>query len=381
MIRTLRLRNFKCFADQLLNLGPLTLLSGLNGTGKSSVIQSLLLLRQSYQQGLLSKKGLALNGDLVRIGTAQDALFEGAQETQISFRLGWEQGLEAEWKFDYNKESDVMNLASEPVNEEVFQTSLFKDEFHYIQAERIGPRSSFEMSDYQVRQHRQLGTSGEFTAHFLSLFDREDIPNRLLGHTSAKSNQLLAQVEAWLSEVSPGTRLSFESHPGMDLVRLKYSFTSGKMVSNPYRPTNVGFGITYTLPVLVALLSAKRGTLLLVENPKAHLHPQGQVRIGELIARAVNGGVQIVLETHSDHVLNGIRLAVHSGKIEPNNVNLHYFRRGEIDGQACCEVMSPKIDHNGRIDKWPEGFFDELDKSLEALLQPRRVDGSGNGVQ
>ncbi len=380
MIRKLRLRNFKCFADQTLNLGQLTMLSGLNGTGKSSVIQSLLLLRQSYQQRLLPNKGLALNGDLVRIGTAQDALFEGAQEMQIGFDLAWHQGIEAEWRFDYNRESDVMNLASKPVNRDIFQTSLFKDEFHYLQAERIGPRTSFETSDYQVRQHKQLGTRGEFTAHFLSLFERETIPNHLLGHDSAKSNQLRAQVEAWLGEVSPGTRLSFKSHSEMDLVSLQYSFTSGKMVSNQYRPTNVGFGITYTLPVLVALLSARPGSLLLLENPEAHLHPQGQVQIGELIARAACGGVQILLETHSDHMLNGIRLAVHSGKIEPDKVKLHYFRREERNNQAFFEVVSPQIDRDGRIDHWPEGFFDEWDKSLEGLLQPRRMNGYGNGV-
>ena len=82
----------------------------------------------------------------------------------------------------------------------------------------------------------------------------------------------------------------------------------------------------------MALLSAKRGTLVLLENPEAHLHPQGQVRIGELIARTAASGVQILVETHSDHVLNGIRLAVHAGKIEPDQVKLQYFKRGEKNG-------------------------------------------------
>lgn len=87
MIARLSLRNFKCFSDQSLQFKPLTLLTGLNGTGKSSVLQALLLLRQSYQQGLLAEKGLALNGDLAHIGTARDALFEGAEEDIIGFRL------------------------------------------------------------------------------------------------------------------------------------------------------------------------------------------------------------------------------------------------------------------------------------------------------
>ncbi|HAX88752.1 MAG TPA: DUF3696 domain-containing protein, partial [Cyanobacteria bacterium UBA11370] len=90
MIRSINLINFKPFVNQLLQFKSLTLLSGLNSTGKSSVLQSLLLLRQSYQQGLLPKTGLALNGELVQIGTAKDALYEGAQEDFIGFDIFWQ---------------------------------------------------------------------------------------------------------------------------------------------------------------------------------------------------------------------------------------------------------------------------------------------------
>src|SRR5947209_6033760 len=76
---------------------------------------------------------------------------------------------------------------------------------------------------------------------------------------------------------------------------------------------------------------------------------------------------QIVLETHSDHILNGIRVAVHDGKLAPDNVQIHFFQR-QKDGQA--QVLSPRIDRNGRIDQWPNGFFDEWDKNLELLLLP-----------
>jgi predicted ATPase len=112
VIRQLRLQNFKRFEDQSLELGALTLLSGLNGMGKSSVLQSLLLLRQSYQQGLLESTGLALNGDLVHIGTARDALFEDAKEDKIGFVLTFADGNEATWQFDYDPEADILGLAS-----------------------------------------------------------------------------------------------------------------------------------------------------------------------------------------------------------------------------------------------------------------------------
>jgi predicted ATPase len=365
VINKLLLRNFKRFEYQCLEFGTLTLLSGLNGMGKSSVLQSLLLLRQSYQQGLLESTGLALNGDLAHLGTGKDALFDGA-DGGIGFAIVFDNSTTASWQFGYVAEATVLKLDSSEVPSEIYQFSLFGDSFQYLQAERVGPRTSFAMSDFQVRQHRQLGTMGEYTAHFLSIFRDMEIPNPMLSHPKAKSFNLLSQVEAWLGEISPGTRIHITDSPGMDLVSLQYSFG----LSNEYRATNVGFGITYTLPVITAILSAQPGALLLLENPEAHLHPKGQARMGNLLAQAASQGVQIILETHSDHVLNGIRLAVHGGKLDPDLVRLHFFQRQESQGQTISEVISPRMNRKGRMDQWPDGFFDEWDNSLTALLQP-----------
>ncbi|MEG4171090.1 MULTISPECIES: DUF3696 domain-containing protein [unclassified Microcoleus] len=379
MITSLHLVNFKPFANQLLEFKKLNLFSGLNSTGKSSVMQSLLLLRQSYQQGLLPEKGLALNGDFVNVGTARDALFEGAKEDLIGFDIVWENNSEGLWRFKYDQEVDVLNIVSEQVTSEVYKSNLFGNNFHYLQAERIGPRPFNEMSDYQVRQLGQLGIKGEYAAHFLAINGRKVIPNSSLSHpegklntqikkeqSTAKSMDLIDQVEAWMGEVSPGTRLKIDAKSDVDLMSFQYSYGD----SNPYRATNVGFGISYTLPIIVAALASTPGTIILIENPEAHLHPQGQVKMGQLLALAASGGVQVVIETHSDHVLNGIRLAVHGGKIDPKDVQLHYFQRQNKEGQAVTEVISPKIDRNGRIDRWPDGFFDEWDNSLEILLEP-----------
>jgi predicted ATPase len=377
MISSVSLQNYKCFENQLLKLNALTLLSGLNGTGKSSAIQSLLLLRQSYQQNLLRTTGLALNGDLIHIGTAKDALFEGAKEDMIGFKLALGDGtVKGTWRFNYNRESDVLALDLQDPEvvdfihspNAIYNSSLFGSDFQYLQAECLGPRRFFETSDFMVSQRKQLGSAGEYTAQFLAIFGKESIRNSTLGHPEAASNTLQDQVEAWLGEVSPGTRISLTPNLGTDTISLQYSFVTGNQVSNKYRATNVGFGITYALPIIVAALSAVPGSLLLIENPEAHLHPQGQARIGELLALAASCGVQVVIETHSDHVLNGIRLSVHGGKLSPDKVQLHYFQRRQQDGQAF--ITSPLIDKNGRIDQWPDGFFDEWDKSLETLLMP-----------
>jgi predicted ATPase len=375
MINSLYLMNFKPFENQLLEFRPLTLLSGLNSTGKSSILQSLLLLRQSYQQKLLSKTGLALNGDLVNIGTAQDALFEGAKEDLIGFDVVWQNDTKGMWRFNYDKELDVLNLTSQPVTEEVYQASLFTNKFYYLQAERIGSRKYYDMSDFSVKE-KNIGIKGENTAFFLSLNEKQFIFNSKLSHPNVKteskgslpdqekSQDLIDQVEAWMGEISPGTRITISPKPDVDLISMQYSYGDSKL----YRATNVGFGISYTLPIIVAILASEPGTLILLENPEAHLHPKGQSKMGELLALAASCGVQIIVETHSDHVLNGIRLAVHDGKIKPEDVQLHYFERPEKEGMMVSKVTSPNIDKNGRIDQWPDGFFDEWRNILAKLI-------------
>ncbi|MEA5599369.1 DUF3696 domain-containing protein [Rivularia sp. UHCC 0363] len=374
MIRSLRLINFKAFENQQLEFRPLTLLSGLNSTGKSSVIQSLLLLRQSYEQELLEEIGLALNGDLVEIGNAQDAFYENASDDYIEFTITNEDNKQGVWRFNYeleNKETELLDIdfsSSTKPGDAIYESSIFNKrlKFHYLQAERIGPRLVNDMSDYKVRRLKQLGTKGEYAGHFLNVYGREPIPIANLAYPQAKSMDLIDQVEGWMREVSPGTRITINSYPDIGMTNSQYSYGD----SNLRRSTNVGFGISYTLPILVAVLSSEPDTLILIENPEAHLHPKGQAKMGELLALAASCGIQIVMETHSDHVLNGIRVAVHDGKLDPGYVQLHYLQRRENRGLTFTEVVSPNIDRNGRIDKWPDGFFDEWDKSLDALLEP-----------
>ena len=373
MITELHVQNFKCFEDRTIPLNYLTLLSGLNGMGKSTIIQAFLLLRQSHD-GYGRITGLDLNGELTSLGTARDVRFENAQTDEMSISFVNEHMGSLLWRFGIDPATDVLMVQQGPdqVCPNLAQLNLFNNNFHYLNAERLGPRNLLGTSDFQVRQLRQLGAQGQFTIHFLSLFGNEDIPVTDLQHPNAMSLSLLNQVEAWLSEISPGARLNITSVPEMDLVGLRYSFTFGRNETNPYRTTNVGFGLTYTLPILVAILSSKPGSLILLENPEAHLHPRGQSLMGELFARAAAVGVQIIVESHSDHVLNGIRVAVRQERVAPDQVTIHFFRRDEETGEHT--IISPQIDHDGRITEWPEHFFDEYEKSLEALLMPRSVE-------
>lgn len=367
MIESIELSNFKCFERQTIQLRALTLLAGLNSSGKSTVIQSLLLLRQSYLENVLPSIGLTLNGKLAQLGTARDVLFEEADIDEIGFELKDRRPASLRVRFVYRGESDVLKIELCEESGNIWTTSLFNDEFQYLRAERVGPRTSFGMSDYEARHHRQVGSSGEFTAHFLSLFGSETVNLPPLLHDKATSATLQAQVEAWMSEISPGVRLTVKGHPEMDLMTFSVAYSLGHQVASAeYRPTNVGFGITYALPIVVATLAARAGSILIIENPEAHLHPRGQVKIGELLSQAAEAGIQVVIETHSDHVLNGIRLAVHKRKADSLNVAL-YHSKWELGGKSPSLAMV-QIRDDGRLSEWPDGFFDEFERSLDQML-------------
>lgn len=363
MIDSINLKNFKIFADQSISLAPLTLLSGLNGVGKSSAMQALSLLRQSHEAGLLREDGFLLNGELVEIGTGEDLLHENASDSEIAIELS-EDGAPAKWQVEYVQEGDVLRYAeSAPEAAGV----LFGAGFQYLRADRVNPMVSYPKSFHAVSQRRFLGSRGEYAAHFLSHFQDERIAHKSLKYQGSKATLgLLPQVNAWMQEFSPGASINVHEIEKTDFVRLSFTFGAGIDASNPYRPTNVGFGLTYSLPIVIACLSTAPGGIILLENPEAHLHPQGQVAMGRLMALTAAAGVQVVVETHSDHVLNGIRVAVKQGALDAEKARVHFFRREVASGAAAID--SPAITEQGKLSFWPDGFFDQWDKSLDELL-------------
>ena len=366
MIEALRLKNLKAFKERTIPLTALSLLSGLNGAGKSTVLQSLALLRQSYESGLLRDTGLLLNGELVELGTGRDVLYEGAEDEWIEIELT-EDGRRTAWAVRYGMSEDVLHFPPEGRSEA--KGALFASAFQYLRADRVNPATSYSKSYHAVRSRNFMGARGEYAAHFLSQFQNNPVSEPLRRRMNEGfTTGLLSQANAWMQEFSPGVRVDVKDVENTDFVRLSYSFglSAGLGSSNPYRPTNVGFGLTYSLPIVIACLSTPPGGLVLFENPEAHLHPQGQVAMGRLLALTASTGVQIIVETHSDHILNGIRLAIKDGVLKARQATPHFFRRHAETGAA--EIETPTLTEQGRLSFWPEGFFDQWDKSLDALL-------------
>ena len=154
---------------------------------------------------------------------------------------------------------------------------------------------------------------------------------------------------------------------------LKYSFNKPNdfVSSDEFNATNVGYGLSYALPIIVALLTASANSLIIIENPEIHLHPHGQSELAKLIARTAQTGVQIIVETHSDHIINGILVATKQFESEGKGVDrnrVQLFNCKKNDDVQTAEVTPINIIGDGKIDVQPEGFFDQTEKDLSYLL-------------
>lgn len=374
MLQEVTLTNFKCFEHLRLPCAPITLLCGLNGMGKSSVLQALLVLRQSIEAAWHQvPEELVLGGDRADLGTGADVLFEDAKTNTVGIevrdgRIPKPYGL----FFEYISRADELLTVKESetyrwgAEKKWSDTPPVGGNLFYINAERNGPRKLYPLSE-TVGRWGNLGSRGELAlAYWNSHKDRvlmEKDP-RGVGQSNRK---LSAILEYWLDSISPGSHLHLEPLHDADALLARFSFDRpGDVETRPYRATNVGFGLSYTLPVLISLLSPP-GTLCLIENPEAHLHPRGQTRLAELAVRASMAGVQVIVETHSDHFMDGVRISVHDGLVSPQEVAIHYFER---EGGRTV-VSSPALDTEGRLSSWPAGFFDQHEHNLARLLEPR----------
>ncbi|MCX4758283.1 AAA family ATPase [Kitasatospora purpeofusca] len=378
MLENVGITNFKAFARQDIALAPFTLLTGLNSSGKSTVLQSLALLRQSQGAGLLhlyeDGGGFLLNGELVELGTGQDVRHDTyvrhesdlSDDRSITLSVTTD-GTRFVWSAAYGREDDLLRMTDCPMGPDAYaadECSLFQSGFQYLKADRIVPAVSYPRSHQAAVGRGFLGSRGEHTVNFLRAHQDDFVSAGALRLDDTHSASLLSQTEAWMQRLCPGVNLQAVGIDGTDTVRLSYGFGSGVSASNRYRPTNVGFGLTYALPIVVACLSAQPGSLILLENPEAHLHPQGQTWLAYLAVAAVAAGAQVIVETHSDHVLNGLRIAVKDGRIPASSTAVHFFRRHE----QTAEVISPVMGEDGMLSEWPTGFFDEWENSLEKLL-------------
>lgn len=364
-INKVKVKNFKSLKDIKLELKNLTLITGVNSGGKSSFIHALLLLKQNEDRfySTRGKKLTNINGKYVELGNKKDILFEEAYKEKIEISI-FNATKNHSLIFDNNTlEIEQTKLLPEE-HEETF--NIFYEDFQYITTDRVAPNIAYALSDEAINKNL-LGMSGEYTAHYLAQNNHAKLNLSALKHPKAITNHLLENVSLWLGEISEGVEIKAKIYNELQQVNLTYSYIYGDNRTNEYSPLNVGFGITYSLPIIVAILKAKKDDLLIIENPESHLHPAGQSKIAKLCAIAVANGVQIIIESHSDHFLNAIRVATKQAIITPDNSVVYYFSKKEDSLETHIDRLS--IDKEGKINEaWPQGFFDEYENLLDELL-------------
>jgi predicted ATPase len=374
MIRRIELNNFKSHKHTALDFSNLTVLCGANGSGKSSVIQSLLLIRESNMTNSQELfEYLNLNTDSIKIGTAKDALYYFSEKDEISFGILSDcENITLNFHIKDLTKGSIKKSTHCISSHCILKEALFqKEKCQFISAARLGPQLSYPKNDLLVDAFEQISEiegKAEYVVHFLEKKRNQEVIPEIC--KTGFATDLFTQVTAWEREICYGVNLFIEDK-GLLGYELKYQLNSSEGKTDKFNAINIGFGLTYALPIIVAILAAQKGDILFIENPEAHLHPKGQAQLAELIALAAQVGIQIVIETHSDHIINGIliqckKYEIENKGIDKNNVNLYSFNIQE--GNVYSSVEDIKILEGGKIDKQPEGFFDQIQNDLKIIM-------------
>jgi predicted ATPase len=373
----LKINQFKCFVDADININKLTVMTGANGNGKSTTIQALLYFRRTiehcgewingeYQLNKVNGLNVQLNGAYcLALGNSSYVLNRNAEVNEIVLGLFNEQEeITVTYEVD-NRDAKLYLTPKSLTKTDTANFPIFKQEFYYLNAERIGPRVSQQL---QFFDYPNAGWQGETTAQLLGLENGYyKVENeRKFGDT--QSNYLIDQVNHWLDFIMKGVKIRVETSPNTltAQILIENQFT----ISDPTLSTNLGFGISYILPIIATGLTAKKNCYFVVENPEAHLHPSAQSKIGRFLAMVTSSGVNVIIETHSDHVVNGIQIGVAENKINNDGVTINYFSHSERNIQPAVQPIT--ITAKGELSDWPSGFFDQTQIDFAELFNLRK---------
>lgn len=363
MLNSISIENFKVFKNKnTFPLSKINLLTGINGRGKSSFLQSILLLRQSFINDSNPQR-LLLNGNCVNLGTFED-IRNTAPSKKISLNFKFEDGSQTLLVVAEDvKDSMVANI----VEGNIKKLNILENT-HYIAADRVGPQEFYIRST--LPKFLSVGTKGEYVGNVL-LQKKTDLVNETLcikekefeGHKRQISQELETQVGEWLSKILDTENVKVEANDvGNRVIIVSFKFGNN---SKEYKPNNVGFGYSYILPIIVSCLIAKESEFLIIENPEAHLHPKAQFGLIELVSKVAQCGVQVFIESHSEHILNAIRvnIAKNENNLKNTDVSVLFFQNNEEQ-----PAMPIHIDAAGGIDLWPNDFFDQTENALKQIL-------------
>jgi predicted ATPase len=409
---------FKSLRDEShIDVRPLTILAGANSSGKSSIMQPLLLMKQTLEAPY-DPGALLLNGPNVKFTAAEQFLWK-ANRVFANFKVNLE--TESEYGFinTFEKQSQkpqiqlIETVIYHPDYRRALRADMTQEEIEHISPKGFKEAWGQELTGdlyWQVRRKRcflgldlvtDLDPLAPGMGIITDLDDRYLIrlihvaglrpnPERSYPYSATNHYSYPGTFESYVASIINDWQQSSEDKRLLELSNnlTKLGLTSqistkpinetqielrvGRTLSNNgedlVNVADVGFGISQVLPVLVALLVADPSyQLVYIEQPELHLHPRAQVALAQVLADAANRGVRVVAETHSSLLLLGIQTLIAEGKLTPDKVMLHWFTRGD-DGATTINSVEP--DENGAYGNWPVDFDDvELETQRRYLDQ------------
>lgn len=417
--------------EQSIEIRPLTILAGANSSGKSSIMQPLLLLKQtleeSYDPGALLLYGpnvkftsvdqlLSRTGKMGRSGVFEVGVTLGTKTTlSLSFSKKPDKGFDIR-RMSFSDEKGTVNILSEMTHEEAEAAILSRMKNFYD-----GIPKAREGKWLAVRNHCFLeltvampaGPFGTPSVRMAPSAAIEPHIRKIIHLPGLRGNPERTYPVTAVSSMFPGT---FENYAASviaqwqadknenklnrlnkDLEKLGLTW---KVTATPVSDTqvelqvgrlpravggrthdlvniaDVGFGVSQTLPILVALHAAEPGQLVYLEQPEIHLHPRAQFAMAHVLADAAGRGVRVVAETHSSLLLLGVQALVAEGQLAPEKVKLHWFTR-RSDGST--EVAGADLDEAGAFGDWPEDFAEVALEAESRYLDAAGVWGRKNG--
>ena len=351
MLTSINIKDFKSLHDENLQLKPLTILTGTNSSGKSSVIQAIMLVikysnainRYSmeeitrYLNDFSTIRNKKNNAKLVSIQ------LDTEKNNTINLEMTPEHILSTS-EIDYVYEPLALGVSSAP-------------EILYLNANRMGAQEQVSFSE------RRVGSSGEFLFSTFEKIKTKSVSDCLLKFKS--SSTISYQLAEWLSYIT-GTSSELVTDVSGDKVKVSYKI---KDLEGEVSPFNLGAGMSYISKVLIICLMAKKGDIILIENPEVQLHPKSQALLGVFLTHIASCGIQLIVETHCEHLINRIAYQVYDEKFSSNNLAIHYKER--VDKKfisLTVDETGKYIDKEGNKTYFPSGFFDA---TLDELREMR----------
>ena len=415
MITELSAQNFKSWQDtSKLQFAPLTGFFGANSSGKTSILQVLLMLKQTVERPSDWNEPLYFGDEasLVNLGNFNDVIHKHKLDLSLDISVSWKSSTVADINryirsYNLNLEALSPSQRYQDRSEEIsFSTNIARSAMNNFYYETDLYRLNVEQPElfrcYGLcgGQTQTVEISSRFEEEFENLFSRilylgplREYPRRRypwegdhpkgIGQYGEKTTSALLsgrirrlpideQIPKWLQrlELIDSYDVQPVSDTGGDYELLVKQHKGGAEVPL----TDVGFGVSQVLPVLILCYYAPEGSILILEQPEAHLHPKVQSELADVLIDVVkNRNIQIILESHSAHLLHRLQRRIAEEQISADDTAFYFCQIND----GTSEIERLKVDEYGNIRNWPQNFFGDdmgdLVAKTKAEMQRRKV--------